>query len=71
MIRALTLPLLVLLSACSADPGDDVPPLPKQTAETANQLMGEAERAAGNAQRRMEQAPPTTRSLPANNEVTR
>jgi hypothetical protein len=70
-------PLLVLslalgLNACSGGGGgDDVPPLPEQNAETANQLMSEAERAAANAASQMETVPRAARSGSATvNEVT-
>lgn len=74
MIRsALLLPalLLTLLAACSADQGADVPPLPKQNAETARRLMVDAEGAAAEAGKRMEQAAPATRSTATTNEVTK
>ncbi|GAA4009508.1 hypothetical protein [Sphingomonas humi] len=41
---------LLVTAGCSAsDTGDDVPPLPNQTAETANALMAQAENAAADA----------------------
>jgi hypothetical protein len=46
--------LAALIAACSPGTGDDVPPLPEQTAESANALMAEAERAATNAAARAE-----------------
>lgn len=61
----------VMLGACSTEPSDSVPPLPAQTADTANELMRNAELAASEAQRSMEQDAPDTRSAPATNEVTR
>lgn len=61
--RLLILSLALALGACSGGGGgDDVPPLPEQNAETANQLMGEAERAAANAAARMETVPRPARS---------
>ena len=62
----------LLASACSrSDSGDDVPPLPEQTADTANALMTEAERAAGNAAARSETEPRPARSATETvNEVT-
>jgi outer membrane PBP1 activator LpoA protein len=53
----------LLLSACSGgDTTDVVPPLPEQTPETANALMDEAQKAAGNASARGETARPIGRS---------
>jgi hypothetical protein len=53
----------LLASACSpGNTGDDVPPLPEQSAESANALMAEAERAAGNAAKRAETDGPPARS---------
>lgn len=47
--------VISLACACSpANTGGDVPPLPEQTAESANALMAEAERAAANAAERAE-----------------
>lgn len=55
--------LLLLAAACSrSDTADDVPPLPEQNAETANLLMREAERAAGDAAARAETSGETDRS---------
>ena len=59
-----------LASACSSDQGSDIPPLPKQDAESANALMREAEGAANNAQARLEQTRPAVRSTATTNEVT-
>jgi hypothetical protein len=55
----IALPLLApaLLAACSSDSGTDVPPLPKETAETANQLMAGAVNAASEAAARKETEP--------------
>jgi outer membrane PBP1 activator LpoA protein len=64
--------LTVLITACSgSNSSDDVPPLPEQTAETANALMSEADRAAGNAAARSATADAAARSSQASvNEVT-
>lgn len=69
-MRVTALVPVLMLAACSSDPSADVPPLPKQNAETANQLMRAAEKAAGDAQGRMEQARPPVRSTNQTNEVT-
>jgi hypothetical protein len=63
----------LILPACSGgDSGEDVAPLPKQTAETANALMNEAEQAASNAANRAATAGTAARSGQAEaNEVTR
>lgn len=53
--------LALALSACAPDSSDDVPPLPKPTAETRAALMEQAANAAADA-KAMEQ--------PANNSVT-
>jgi hypothetical protein len=45
--------VLFLLGGCGADPGDTVDPVPRASPEASNKLMAEAERAAGNAQGRM------------------
>jgi hypothetical protein len=62
----------LLACGCSGgDTGEEVPPLPEQTAQTGNALMAEAERAAGNASRRAETAGGVARSDRATiNEVT-
>jgi hypothetical protein len=61
-----------LLAACSDNNGaSDIPPLPPETADTANQLMAEAERAAANAQGRVEPKAAPAGSAPTSNEVTR
>lgn len=71
-MRTLSLATLLLLAAaCSNESGSDIPPLPKETAETANQLMVEAERAAGNAQGRAEPKAAPAGSSAISNEVTR
>lgn len=55
--------LALLASACSpGNTGDDVQPLPEQSAESANALMAEAERAAGDAAKRAETDTPAARS---------
>jgi hypothetical protein len=57
--------LAAALLTCACSRGDttgDVPPLPDQTAETANALMAEAERAAGNAATRAETSTAPARS---------
>jgi hypothetical protein len=70
--RASLLAALLLVSACSQDTGTDIPPLPEESADSANALMSEAERAAGNAQRRAEPKPaPAGSSGATTNEVTR
>jgi outer membrane PBP1 activator LpoA protein len=70
--RSPLLVLAVLITACSrGNSSDDVPPLPEQTAETANALMSEADRAAGNAAARSATAGAAARSSQASvNEVT-
>lgn len=58
--------LASLAGACSpGNSNDDVPPLPEQSAESANALMAEAERAASNAALRAE-----TVGAPARSEAT-
>ena len=52
--RLLPTGLAALIAACSPGNSGDVPPLPEQTAESANTLMAEAERAASNAAARAE-----------------
>jgi hypothetical protein len=75
--RGLAPAVLLLLAACSPDPAAEVPPLPKETAESARELMAEAEQAAADARRL---PPPAAapdpkaapaRSDPTSNEVTR
>ncbi len=70
--RLLFAGLAILTSACSpGNSGDNVPPLPDQTAESANALMAEAERAATNAAARAETVGPPARSQATiSNEVT-
>jgi len=68
--RPALLGALLLLAACSSDPNDDVPPLPKPTDDTARALMQEAEGAAANAQRRAEQTDAPARSATQTNEET-
>ena len=71
--HAVAMAALLLAAGCSGgDTGEDVSPLPEQTAATANALMTEAENAAGNAAARAETAPPANRSdAQTTNEVTR
>ena len=57
MRAALFLAPLALLAACGQEQDDGVDPVPQPTAESTNRLMGEAERAAGNAQKRIDQTP--------------
>ena len=71
MSRLAGLAPLLLLAACQSETGSDIPPLPKETAESANQLMAEAERAAANAQRRAEPKAAPGGSGTNSNEVTR
>ena len=72
MRRLALLSAAILLAACSSDSErSDIPPLPPETAETANQLMREAERAAANAQKGMEPKSGPAGSPPTSNEVTR
>jgi hypothetical protein len=62
----------LLLSACSQESGTDIPPLPEESADSANALMREAEGAAANAQGRAEPKAAPGGSAPATtNEVTR
>ncbi|GLR48452.1 hypothetical protein [Sphingomonas astaxanthinifaciens] len=63
---------LLLLAACSQEERNDVPPIPEPTAESANQLMAEAEKASANAAARAEPKAPPERSAADNttNEVT-
>jgi len=69
-VRTGALGLLLLLGACSAEPASDVPPLPKENADSANALMREAEQAAQNAGERAEPKPSSARSAPeTSNEV--
>lgn len=62
--------LVLLLSACSAEPDADIPPLPEQTADTAKQLMVAAEEASRDATARTEQAADAKPSPPTTNQVT-
>lgn len=64
--------LALLLSACSGGSDSaDIPALPKETAETGNALMAEAEKAANNAAARGETARVPARSAgETENEVT-
>ena len=57
MRAALFFAALALLAACGKERDDGVEPVPQPTAESTNRLMGEAERAAGNAQQRINQTP--------------
>ena len=59
MRAALLLASLLLLAGCG-EQADEVDPGRPAGGESANQLMGEAERAASNAQKRMNQAPAAT-----------
>jgi len=53
-VRSLAvLPAALLLGACGPDPDDAFDPVPQASPEASNKLMAEAERAAGNAQGRM------------------
>jgi hypothetical protein len=61
----------VLLAACSSEPDTEVPPLPKETAESGNALMAEAQKAASNAQGRAEPKAGTRGSSTPSNEVSR
>jgi uncharacterized lipoprotein YajG len=45
---------LLVLAACSQEEQNDVAPLPEPTAESANRLMAEAEKASANAAARAE-----------------
>ena len=56
MRNALLLTALFLVG-CGNEPDDSIDPVPPPGAESTNRLMGEAERAAINAQKRMNQAP--------------
>ncbi len=62
--------LVLLLGACSAAPDAEIPPLPEQTADTANRLMVAAEKASRDAAVRTEPAADPKRSVPTTNEVT-
>lgn len=71
MIRGVVLAgAAALLAACSSESASDVPPLPKESAETANQLMEDAEQAAGAAAARMEPKMAPAGSPATTNEVT-
>ena len=70
MIRALALAAL-LLTACNRQGDDGIEPVPTQTAESANRLMSEAERAAANAAARMDTVPAAniaTTNIPTENQ---
>ena len=56
-MRLLALSAAVLLTACGGSRDDDIDPVPGPSAESANRLMGEAERAAGNAAARTNAVP--------------
>lgn len=58
MTRLLLLAALLALASCAEESANELPPLPKETAESANALMREAENAAANAQVRLRQQPP-------------
>ena len=45
--------IALLLGGCGPDPDDAVDPVPRASPDASNKLMAEAERAAGNAQGRM------------------
>jgi hypothetical protein len=72
LCRSLSLAVVLLVSACSGgDTVEDVPPLPEQTAETANTLMADAERAADAASKRAATSTSAARSRSTtDNEVT-
>jgi hypothetical protein len=61
----------LLIGACSSEPDTEVPPLPKETAESANTLMAGAEEAARSAASRSEPKSSPTGSSNDSNEVTR
>ena len=63
--------LAALATACSpGNSDDDVQPLPEQSADSANALMAEAERASANAAARAEtDAPPARSASETVNEV--
>ena len=56
------LSVAVLLAACNRPPEESIDAVPPPTAQTANMLMGEADRAAANAQARS--APPPSVHTP-------
>lgn len=74
-MRAAALLAVLLLAACSAEPSEDVAPLPEPTEAGAQNLMAAAERAAADAARPRKAAEtnrPGVRSAPTTtNEVVR
>jgi uncharacterized lipoprotein YajG len=62
--RLLPLLALLLLTACNREQDSAIEPVPAQTAQSANRLMGAAERAAGNAAERMGSTPEVTTTSP-------
>ena len=53
----------LLLGGCGPDPDDAVDPVPRASPEASSKLMSEAERAAGNAQGRMNAEATTTNQV--------